>query len=68
LLAALRSGDRSSVSGLLGSWLSLAHETLNPSPLSSAAAARVVRGELGTSSEEFCRACRAATAGNPLLL
>ncbi|MBV8997894.1 MAG: AAA family ATPase [Solirubrobacterales bacterium] len=68
VLAAVRRGDRSTAPQLLGSLLSLAHEVLDPSPLGSVAAARVVRRELGSASEEFCRACHVATGGNPLLL
>lgn len=42
---------------------------IEPSPLSTEAAAALVAGETGVeSSERFARACREATAGNPFLL
>jgi len=42
---------------------------IEPSPLSTQAAAALVSGETGVeSSERFAQACRSATAGNPFLL
>jgi DNA-binding CsgD family transcriptional regulator len=42
---------------------------LYPRPLSEAAAAALARERLGAdAAEEFCRACHAATGGNPLFL
>jgi ATP/maltotriose-dependent transcriptional regulator MalT len=66
--ATLRSGDRVSAPELLDGLLSLASETVRPSPLGARAAARIVRARLGTATDSFCRACHTATGGNPLLL
>ena len=66
--ATVRSGDRASAPDLLDGLLSLASETVRPSPLGARAAARIVRAQLGTATDSFCRACHAATGGNPLLL
>ncbi len=42
---------------------------LHPRPLSEAAAGTLVRERLGRdAADEFCRACHAATGGNPLFL
>ncbi|MBV9415603.1 MAG: hypothetical protein JO363_11550, partial [Solirubrobacterales bacterium] len=53
---------------VLDELLSLASETLRPSPLGPSAAARVVRTQLRGATGRFCRACHAATGGNPLFL
>jgi DNA-binding CsgD family transcriptional regulator len=68
VIATIRSGDRATSPELLDTFLSLATDTIQPSPLSAAAAVRIVRGELGTATDRFCRACHVATGGNPLLL
>jgi DNA-binding CsgD family transcriptional regulator len=66
--ATVRSGDRASAPELLDGLLSLAKETVRPSPLGARAAARIVRAQLATATDSFCRACHTATGGNPLLL
>src|SRR5215218_2157059 len=68
VVATVRGGDRATAPELLDHVLSLACETIRPSPLGGGAAAQVVRTELGTATDRFCRACHAATGGNPLLL
>ena len=68
VVATVRGGDRATAPALLDHALALASETIRPSPLGAAAAARIVRTQLGTATDSFCRACHAATGGNPLLL
>jgi DNA-binding CsgD family transcriptional regulator len=68
VVATVRSGDRASAPELLDGLLTLATETMRPSPLGARAAACIVREQLGTATDSFCRACHAATGGNPLLL
>jgi DNA-binding CsgD family transcriptional regulator len=41
---------------------------VTPRPLSEAATAELVRARLPAAGDGFCRACHAATGGNPLLL
>lgn len=68
VLATIRDGDRAIAPDLLDEFLSLTSETLRPSPLGAGAAARIVRTQLGGATGRFCRACHAATGGNPLFL
>ena len=68
VLATVRDGDRAIAPDLLDEFLSLTSETLRPSPLCAGAAARIVRTQLGGATGRFCRACHAATGGNPLFL
>jgi DNA-binding CsgD family transcriptional regulator len=70
IVVALRSGEPQAPDELLVPLCSppLAH-SLQPRPLSEAAVAELVRGAVSsTSDDEFCRACHAATAGNPFLV
>ena len=68
VLVTVRGGDRASSPELLDDVLSLAGETIRSAPLGAGAATRVVRRRLRTATDGFCRACHAATGGNPLLL
>ena len=69
VVVSIRSGDPSAYAELVDEVRSLAvGEAIRPSPLESDAAARLVREELGSATERFCRACHTATGGNPLLL
>lgn len=69
VVVAMRSGDPAAYPELVGEIRSLAAgEAIRPSPLGTGAAARLVRGDLDSASDGFCRACHAATGGNPLLL
>lgn len=68
VLGAVRDGDRATAPELLEGFLSCASESLRLSPLGAAAAARMVRRQLGTATDRFCYACHEATGGNPLLL
>jgi DNA-binding CsgD family transcriptional regulator len=68
VLVTVRGGDRPTAAELLDGCVSLAHATIRPSPLGAAAAARIVRRELGAATDGFCRACHDATGGNPLFL
>ena len=68
VLAAVRGGDRATAPELLDEFLSLASKTIRPSLLGGGAAARIVRAQLGSATGRFCRACHAATGGNPLFL
>jgi hypothetical protein len=63
VVATVRSGDRGSAPELLDGLLSLAGETVRPSPLGARGAARVVRAQLGTATDSFCRACQPLPAG-----
>lgn len=70
VLVAARTGDPEAESELVLSLLSLStREPLRPGPLGPEAAAELVRSLLGReATDRFCRACHAATGGNPLLL
>ena len=68
VLGSVRGGNRATAPGLLDELLSLATETIRPSPLGAGAAARLVRTQLGGATGRFCRACHTATGGNPLFL
>ena len=68
VLGSVRGGNPATAPGLLDEMLSLATETIRPSPLGAGAAARLVRTQLGGATGRFCRACHTATGGNPLFL
>ena len=70
LLVARRTGETAADPVLVDELLSLADgKPIRPAPLGETAAARLVRASLGPeASDGFCRACHAATGGNPLLL
>ena len=69
VLVAMRSGDPAADPELIGEVRSLVtREPIRPAPLGTGAAARIVRAELETATNRFCRACHNATGGNPLLL
>ena len=69
VLVALRSGDPGAYPDLVGEVRSLATgEPIRPSPLGTGAAAFLVRGDLESATDLYCRACHDATGGNPLLL
>src|SRR5262249_34679538 len=65
-----RGGGPAADRALVEELLSLGEgKPIRPAPLGEAAAARLVRASLGPeASDGFCRACHAATGGNPLLL
>ena len=68
--ATLRSGEPGADPALLGEIVDdPATLPLRPGPLGEAAVTALVRAELGGDADPaFCRACHAATGGNPLLL
>src|SRR3954447_2251248 len=70
VLVALRSGEPAVDPELLREVGALSTvEPIRPAALGEQAAATLIRGEFGdTTGERFCRACHAATGGNPLLL
>lgn len=69
VLAAVRTGDPASDPELIDHLTAAGGEPLRPRALGEAAAARLVRAELGdAATQRFCGACHAATGGNPFLL
>lgn len=70
VLVALRSGHRSAEPELVDELRALAtRDPIRLAALGPEAAAELISADLGTAAtERFCRACHAATGGNPLLL
>ena len=69
VLLCIRSGEGGDPEGLLQALRLDATSTLRPKPLSEAAVAGLVRASFGPeTSDELCRACHTASAGNPFLL
>jgi DNA-binding CsgD family transcriptional regulator/tetratricopeptide (TPR) repeat protein len=69
MVVGLRPGEPGEDPGLVGQIVSdpLA-SVVQPAPLSSEAAARLLRETLPDADDAFCAACHQATGGNPLLL
>jgi DNA-binding CsgD family transcriptional regulator len=69
VVATVRIGESGSRSPLLAEVAGASgSEPLRPAPLGEAAAKALVRRDLTGATAEFCRACHAATGGNPFLL
>jgi DNA-binding CsgD family transcriptional regulator len=69
VLLCVRSGEGGDPEGVLDALRLGAASILRPKPLSEAAVADLVRGSFGPATTDgLCRACHAASAGNPFLV
>ncbi len=69
VVVALRRGDLAGRPDLVGEIRArAAGDPMRPAPLGTGSAARLVRADLDSATDRFCRACHEATGGNPYLL